>query len=124
MDDASALGYPRAWLDFGLLNAPLLADQLARFRAGEAEALDPAHLRRAAFARLLRRRALTDELIDQYVQLARLDPDRDTGTAALLGLLDHPALTNEQLQRLQPIVADDPLLEQRYRCVRGAVTRR
>ena len=116
MDDASQLGYPRAWLDFGLLEAPLLADQLARFRAGEACSLE--HYRFAAFQRILRRRTLSDELVEQFVRLAELDPDRHVATSALCGLLDHPALTCAQLERLAPVVAGNPLLEKRYQHLR------
>ncbi|HEX9105281.1 MAG TPA: hypothetical protein VF997_23885 [Polyangia bacterium] len=116
MDDASQLGYPRAWVDFGLLERPLLADQLARFRAGEECALE--HYRFAAFQRLLRRRELGDELVDKYVRLAELDPDRHVATSALCGLLDHPALTDAQLARLEPVVAGNPLLEKRLQRVR------
>ena len=110
------LGYPRAWVDFDLLPRPLLADQLSRFSSGDC--LDLAAFRFAAFQRLLRRRHLSDELVDQYVQLATLDPDPATATAALCGLLEHPSLTSEQLARLAPVVARDPILEQRYRCLR------
>ena len=115
MNDASELGYPKAWLDFGLLEAPLLADQLARFHAGEDRNLE--HYRFAAFQRLLRRRVLTDELIDQYVRLAELDPDRTMATSALCGLLDHPALTDAQLVRLGPVVQGNCVLEKRYQRV-------
>ena len=110
------LGYPRAWVDFDLLPRPLLADQLSRFSSGDC--LDLAAFRFAAFQRVLRRRHLSDELVDQYVQLATLDPDPATATAALCGLLEHPSLTSEQLARLAPVVARDPILEQRYRCLR------
>jgi hypothetical protein len=116
MDDASHLGYPRAWIDFGLLERPLLADQLARFRAGED--CNREHYRFAAFQRLLRRRQLTDELIEQYVRLTELDPDRHVATSALCGLIDHPALSAAQLARLEPVVAGNPLLEKRYQRVR------
>ena len=115
MDDASALGYPRAWLDFGLLEAPLLADQLARFHAGEDRDLE--RFRLAAFQRILRRRTLTDELIDQYVRLCELDPDRQLATSALCGLLDHPALGDAQLVRLGPVVKGNCVLEKRYQRV-------
>ena len=116
MDDASELGYPRAWLDYGLLEAPLLADQLARFRAGED--CNREHYRFAAFQRVLRRRALTDEVIDKYVRLAELDPDRHVATSALCGLLDHPALSDAQLERLETVVVGNPLLEKRLQRVR------
>jgi hypothetical protein len=117
-DDLTLVGYPRAWVTFGLLTRPLLADQLARFHAGES--VDVAHFRFAAFERLLRRRHFTDEIFDQYVELATLDPDPATATAALCGLLEHPSLTDAQLSRLAPVVARDPILEQRYRCLRAA----
>ncbi len=118
MDDASSelLGYPRAWLDFGLLERPLLADQLARFRAGEDRNTE--HYRYAAFQRLLRRRALSDEFIDQYVRLYELDPDRQMAISALCGLIDHPAITGAQLDRLRPIVAGHCVLEKRWQRVR------
>jgi hypothetical protein len=119
VDDASELGYPRAWVDFGLLDRPLLADQLARFRAGEDERRE--RYRQDAFQRLLRRRALTDELIDQIVQLASLDPCRQTATAALCGLLDHPALSEAQLERLRGAVAGNDVLEKRWQRVRAAM---
>ncbi len=119
MDDASELGYPRAWVELGLLERPLLADQLARFRAGEDERRE--RYRQDAFQRLLRRRALTDELIDQIVQLASLDPCRQTATAALCGLLDHPALSEAQLGRLRGAVAGNDVLEKRWQRVRAAM---
>ena len=115
MDDASVLGYPKAWLEFGLLEAPLLHDQLARFAAGEDDNLE--HYRFAAFQRLLRRRVLVDELVDRYVRLCELDPDRQMATSALCGLLDHPALTDEQLVRLGPTVKGNCVLEKRYQRV-------
>jgi hypothetical protein len=115
---AALLGYPAAWLTFNLLPRPLLADQLSRFHAGDCP--DLARLRFAAFERLLRLRHLDDALFDQYVHLATLDPDAATATAALCGLLEHPSVTPEQLARLAPVVARDPILEQRYRCLRAA----
>jgi len=120
MDDSSAalLGYAPAWLASGLLPRALLADQLARFQAGEC--VDVAAFRFAAFQRLLRLRHLGDELFDRYVEVATLDPDPATATAALCGLLEHPSLTADQLARLAPVVARDPILEQRYRCLRAA----
>ncbi|MGZ3428334.1 MAG: hypothetical protein ACXVCV_16895, partial [Polyangia bacterium] len=99
MDDASRLGYPRAWIDFGLLERPLLAHQLDCYRSGQDRNLE--HFRYAAFQRLLRRRSWTDEVIDQYVRLVELDPDRVMGRSALCALFDHPALTAAQLQRLE-----------------------
>jgi hypothetical protein len=117
MDDASLLGYPREWIELGLLERPLLADQLQRFHAGE----DPntEHYRYAAFQRLLRRRQWTDELIDQYVRLVELDPDRTMATSALCALFDHPALTNEQLLRLERAAVGCPVREKRYRRARA-----
>jgi hypothetical protein len=108
MDDASQLGYPRAWIDFGLLERPLLAHQLDRFRSGEDRNLE--HFRYAAFQRLLRRRHWTDEIVDQYVHLVELDPDRVMARSALCALFDHPALTDEQLARLEGIAATDPIV--------------
>jgi hypothetical protein len=112
MHDATPLGYPAAWQSWGLLDDEFLAEQLARYEAGEDRHIE--HYRYAAFKRLLERMEWPDSLIDQYVELTRLDPDPVMACSALILLLEHRGLSDEQLARLEPLVSGHATLERRY----------
>jgi len=113
MKDPSRLHYPKEWLELGLLDEEFLSEQLARFDAGEDT--NSEHYRIAAFNRLLARKELSDLFIDRYVRLAQLDPYPTMVRSALIGLIDHPALSDDQLTRLAPYVAGDATVEKRLK---------
>ncbi|MGE0870378.1 MAG: hypothetical protein AB7P03_17565 [Kofleriaceae bacterium] len=112
MSEADKLGYPSAWLRFGLLDAGFLEAQLAQFSREDA---DPEHFRWAAFLRVLDCTEMSDELVEQFVELARLDPSPSLATSALIALVEHRSLTEEQFARLKKIVDGNESAEARYR---------
>jgi hypothetical protein len=113
---AAELGYANEWLELGLLNEAFLAQQLARYDAGADTNTE--HYRWAAFKLLLVRSEWSDSAIADYLKLARLDGDVSIATSAIIALIDHPSLSDEQLQQLDSTTAGSPAIEKRWRRAR------
>lgn len=110
--DLEQLGYPREWLEFGLLEEGLLRGQLEYFWKQQVagESVGTEHYRYPAFCSLLKREALADALVERYLALAALDPDRGMASAAVFDLMEHHGLTDAQFE----LVANSPLCKPRY----------
>jgi hypothetical protein len=111
----ATLGYSSAWIEWGFLSADLLAEQIAKYHTGQ----DPntEHYRYGAFRQILSSRsALTEEEIERYLALVRIDADLIVARAALADLLMWHRLTTQQFHRLShhPDLAD-PLFEKLIR---------
>ena len=113
---AAELGYANEWLELGLLDEAFLAQQLARYDAGEDTNTE--HYRWAAFQQLLLRREWSDNAIADYLKLARLDGDVSVATSAIIALIDHPSLSDEQLQQLDSTTGGSAVIEKRWRRAR------
>lgn len=101
-------GYPREWLEFGLLDEEIFRAQIEAYRGGEDRNTE--HYRFAAFRALLERAAFDDQLVERYLTLAERDPDPGMARAAVFEIMEHPGLTSEQLER----VGRSPLCEARF----------
>jgi hypothetical protein len=117
--DLELLGYSSKWVEYGSLTPELLLAQVARFHTGDDKSTE--HYRYAAFKLLQRRAAFSEREFDQYVELATLDPDPGMSTAALIDLIHHPGVTEEQLEALyaHPYVQKLPRLVKKDRLLRA-----
>ena len=102
------LRYSRKWLEYGLLNPSFLEMQLRRFRTGEDGNTEL--YRFAAFHQILAGEPLSDLIVEQYLELTAIDPDRAMATSALYILCAYAPLTEQQLDRAaeHPLLQDDP----------------
>lgn len=93
------LGYSRAWIEYGVLDQGFLEEQSKQYDISADK--NSEHYRFAAFrAFLMTKVALSDALIDRYIRLAQLDEDQVMAQAALLVLVEWPALSDSQLDLL------------------------
>ncbi len=90
-----SLGYTSKWLDYGLLDPAELEAQFRAFLAGEDTNTE--HYRFASFRRILTGGPLSDTRVEQFLELATLDPDRVMATSALYELCSYLPLTERQL---------------------------
>lgn len=106
------LGYPRQWMELGLLDEAFLRAQLDHLGSQQAagEHVGTEHYRYPAFRSLLKRDAFDDALVERYLSLAALDPDRFMARAAVFDLMEHHGLTDSQLE----LVGQSPLCTPRY----------
>ena len=98
------LGYPRRWLELGLLSVALLQKQFALYDTAGADR-NREHFRFAAFTLLLEREP-TDTNVTQVLELATLDPDIAMASSVLVALLRTRSLSTLNFDR----VAAHPLL--------------
>jgi hypothetical protein len=112
------LKYPTQWLTYGLLPTGLLALQLRQLETGGAPGTE--HYRYAAFQALLHAPPYSDRLVEQYLELARLDPDEAMARSALHALLTLPELTDAQFRLLEghPWLGPDAKPVRRQRVLR------
>jgi hypothetical protein len=109
----AALEYDRKWIAYGFLTESDLEKQYEQFLHSQDQNTE--HYRYASFSAFLSRHTvLTDEQINNFIELAALDPDQVMATAALGELLrfrqlsvsqfkylcDHPAFRKPALQKL------------------------
>jgi hypothetical protein len=102
MDDIetilSELGYSPKWLDYKLIDLAFLEAQYLTYQKGVDKNTE--HYRFRAFQIVLNDSdMLDDKIIDQYIELATLDPDHSMGQSALALLAKSPKLTDEQLKK-------------------------
>jgi hypothetical protein len=113
------LGYCSKWVEYGFLSPELLLAQVARFHAGDDKSTE--HFRYAAFRRLQQRDVFSDQVFEQYLELATLDPDpKAMGRAALIDLIYHPGLTEAQWETVlaHPRVQELPKLIKQVRLLK------
>ena len=114
-ESVKTLRYHPKWVEYGLIAEEFFCLQYARFLASDDKNTE--HYRYAAFQSLLAKsEQLTDEELERYVELARLDEDQFMSTAALIDLIHWPGLATEQFERLRihPKL-DDPILHKAHR---------
>jgi hypothetical protein len=91
------LQYDSSWLEWGILNEEFLHAQLEQL--SESDDKNSEHYRYVAFrAALSGEGDISDELIESYITLARLDEDEGMARAALVDLIRSPRLTATQFQ--------------------------
>jgi len=94
-----ALGYVPGWLDAGILDPALLAEQAERLRTGGSRKTGR-YRAQAVSAWLDRTGPLDDAQLDAFLALMRDDPDPKTAQAAVVQLIRSPRLSLDQLGRI------------------------
>ena len=94
-----ALDYSEAWIESGLMDDALLAEQYRRFREGGTRKTGRYRAEMLA-AWLERAETIEDAQIDSYLALTATDPDAKLAAAAVAQLIQSPRLTLEQLERV------------------------
>lgn len=106
----AALGYSEAWLQSGLLDRQLLADQYARFQAGGTQ--KTVKYRSQALAAWREGgEPIDDAQLDAFLALIGAESDAKLAQAAIAALIESPRLRLDQLER---IAASDPKLMRRH----------
>lgn len=103
MQDAiNQLHFHPNWFEYGLLDTNFFAQQVEKYQHKKdifGESLE--HYHYFAFKSVLSsRESLSDEQIEQYIELCQLDEDWSMAHAALIDLLLWQELTDEQYQKL------------------------
>lgn len=107
------LGYSQRWLEAGLLDRALLAEQRARLLAGGTR--KTGKYRAEALAAWRERSACFDtQQLDAFLALMRDDPDAKLAHAAIAALIESPALGLDQLEH---VARADPKLMQRHQAL-------
>jgi hypothetical protein len=105
-----ALGYTADWLHAGLLDRARLAEQHARLQAGGTR--KTARYRSETVAAWLEAGGtITDAELDAFLSVAGADPDPKVTHAAVVGLIQSPRISLDQLDR---IARSDPKLMRRH----------
>ena len=106
----AALGYSEAWLQSGLLDRQLLADQYARFQAGGTQ--KTVKYRSQALAAWREGgEPILDAQLDAFLSLMGAESDPKLAHAAIAELIQSPRLRLDQLER---IAGSDPELMRRH----------
>jgi hypothetical protein len=106
----AALGYSEAWLQSGLLDRQLLADQYARFQAGGTR--KTARYRSQALAAWREGgEPIPDDQLDAFLALMSAESDPKLAHTAIAELIQSPRLRLDQLER---IAASDPKRMRRH----------
>lgn len=93
------LGYSEAWLESGILDRPLLAEQRQRLQGGGTR--KTGKYRAQAFAAWLGRSEPVDDAgIEAYLALAAADADAKMASSAVAELIQSPRITLEQLEQI------------------------
>jgi hypothetical protein len=117
-----ALGYTEAWLESGLLDRRLLAEQYERLQGAGTK--KTARYRSQALAAWREADGpLPEAELDAFLSLMRADPDPKLAQAAIAELIRSPRIGLEQLER---IAGSDPELLRRHEALirRTYLTRR
>jgi hypothetical protein len=92
-----ALNYSDLWFKFGFLTEEDLHEQIKIFETSDRDA---EHFRYQSFQRFLfSRKEFTDDEIDKYLQLAKIDEDEIMAGAAIVNLLSHRELSDYQFEK-------------------------
>jgi len=117
-----ALGYSEAWLEAGLLDRGLLAEQYQRHQAGGTR--KTGKYRSQALAAWRRgTEPIGDAQLDAFLALMAADADAKMAQSAIAELIQSPRISLEQLER---IAQSDPKLMKRHEAAirRSYLTRR
>jgi hypothetical protein len=116
------LGYSEAWLEAGLLDRGLLAEQYQRYRDGGTR--KTAKYRSQALAAWRQgSEPVGDVQLDLFLSLMAAEPDAKLAQSAIAELIQSPRISLEQLER---IAQSDPKLMKRHEAAirRSYLTRR
>ncbi len=95
----SVLNYSELWLKFGFLTEEELEEQIKIFETGEDTSTE--HYRYRTFQKYLKlRKELTDDEIDKYLHLAKIDEDRIMASSAVVDLFHSLNLTDNQFSKI------------------------
>jgi hypothetical protein len=116
--DLELLGYSPKWIECGFLTPENLLAQVAWFHSSDDQCTE--HYRYATFRIVLRRASFSEREFCDYIELATLDPDSLMGRAALIDLLHHPGLTEDQWETLlaYPRIQELPRLAKKERLLK------
>jgi Ca2+-binding EF-hand superfamily protein len=93
------LGYSKLWLEFGFLTEQELENQLEIFETSDDKNTE--HYRYGAFRSFLSsRKTLTDDEIEKYINLAKIDEDKMMASSALVDVLKAKILTDFQFEKI------------------------
>lgn len=93
------LNYSDLWFKFGFLTEKELDEQIKIFEKGEDTSTE--HYRYKSFRKFLSsRKKFTEDEIDKYLQLAKIDEDEIMAGAAIVGLLSHRELSDHQFEKV------------------------
>jgi hypothetical protein len=95
----AVLEYDWKWIDYGFMDESDLQKQYERFTHSRDECNE--HYRYASFLAFLSRHSiLSDEMINNFIELATIDEDQSMATAALAELLRFKGLSGSQFEFL------------------------
>lgn len=98
-DKLSVLNYSDLWLKFGFLTEEELDEQIKIFETSDDKSTE--HYRYASFNKFLNSRdEFTDDEIDKYLHLAKIDTDEWMAESAVRRLLQHRKLTDDQFEKI------------------------
>jgi hypothetical protein len=98
-DALEALGYTEGWLQAGLLDRTLLAEQFERMQSGGTKKI--AKYRAQAVATWMTESGLlSDEEIDAFLNVMKEDPDSKMANTAIGELIQSPRVDLKQLERI------------------------
>jgi hypothetical protein len=87
------------WLEYNFIDELFLLDRYSCFVSSDDKSTE--HYRYIAFQQILQNNeSLSDQSIDNYIELAEIDDDRAMATAALMNLLSWRGLTDHQYTSL------------------------
>jgi hypothetical protein len=116
------LGYSEAWLEAGLLDRALLAEQFERLQAGGTR--KTGKYRAQALAAWQKGTApIADARLDAFLSLMAADPDSKMAQSAIAELIQSPRISLEQLERIAQ--SDSKLMKRHEAAIRRSyLTRR
>jgi hypothetical protein len=98
------LGYTQQWIDYGVLTNKQLQTQLAEFNSGADP--HPEHFRyRTLYSYIDTRIAIKNEEVGNLLKLMIEDGDSTMASSAVLLLLKHAYITNEQFETVAKVLA-------------------
>lgn len=104
------LGYTEQWLDSGLLDRQLLADQHEQLQADKAKKTGP-YRARALRAWREAQQTISESQLDAFLSVVASDPDTKMAQSAVAELIQSPQISLAQLDR---IAGSDPKLMRRH----------
>lgn len=116
------LGYSEAWLEAGLLDRALLAEQFQRYQAGGTR--KTGKYRAQALAAWQKGTApIADAQLDAFLALMTADPDAKMAQSAIAELIQSSRISLEQLERIAQ--SDSKLMKRHEAAIRRSyLTRR
>jgi len=98
--DLETLGYTYKWIEFKILNKDILNDQIEEYKSGEDDNLE--HYRYYTLMNWLEnKKKLSQKEINQFLTVAKEDPEQQMAGAAVKTLFTSPILTEEQYESLK-----------------------